>query len=61
MGTSIKIVGLDKLNRKLRKNATLNDVKTIVSTNGSRLEREIKTNTKAAYVRGIQSKIPLIV
>jgi HK97 gp10 family phage protein len=52
MGTSIKIVGLDKLNRKLRKNATLNDVKTVVSTNGSRLEREIKANTKEAYVKG---------
>ena len=52
MGTSIKIVGLDKLNRKLRKNATLNDVKTVVSTNGNRLERDIKANTKVAYVKG---------
>ncbi len=38
MGTSIKIVELDSLNRKLRKNATLNDIKTVVSTNGNRLE-----------------------
>lgn len=52
MGTNVKIVGLDKLNRKLRKNATLNDVKTVVSTNGNRLEREIKANTKTAYVKG---------
>ena len=48
----VKITGLDKLQRKLRDNATLDDVKTIVKTNGVRLTQQMKRQTTLAYVKG---------
>lgn len=52
MSTHIKLVGMDKLQRKLKRNASMIDVKEVVKTNGVRLERAIKANTKEAFVRG---------
>lgn len=52
MGVSVKIVGLEKLQRKLKRNASLRDVKTVVQMNGKRLEERIKQNTKTAFSRG---------
>lgn len=39
MARSIQIKGIDKLQKKLRKNATMADVKTIVRTNGIEMNR----------------------
>lgn len=52
MGTTVKLDGLDKLEKKLKANATLKDVKTVVKVNGGRLERQIKANTATAYTKG---------
>ena len=39
MARSIQIKGIDKLQKKLRKNATMTDVKTVVRTNGIEMNR----------------------
>lgn len=39
MARSIQIKGIDKLQKKLRKNATMADAKTIVRTNGIEMNR----------------------
>lgn len=39
MARSIQIKGIDKLQKKLRKNATMADVKTVVRTNGIEMNR----------------------
>ena len=49
---SVKLNGLDGLERALKPNVTMNDVKRIVKTNGDRLNRYMKEQTKHAYVRG---------
>lgn len=52
MGSSVKIMGADALAKRLNEIASLEDVKTIVKTNGMRLEREIKAQTATAYKMG---------
>ncbi len=50
---SIKVEGLDKLEKKLRKNITLDDVKRVVRHNGSQLQT--KMQTKADFKKGYQT------
>lgn len=40
MGESLKIVGIDKLMAKLKKNVTLEDVKRVVKMNGSEMQQK---------------------
>ena len=49
----IKIEGLDKLERKLKDNVTMDDVKRVVRMNGSQLQR--KMQTKADFKMGYQT------
>lgn len=49
---SIKITGLDELQKTLKPNVTMNDVKRIVQTNGNRLTNIMKRKTTSAYVKG---------
>lgn len=50
---SIKVEGLDKLEKKLRKNITLDDVKRVVRYNGSQLQTKMQTN--ADFKKGYQT------
>lgn len=50
---SIKVDGLDKLEKKLRKNITLDDVKRVVRHNGSQLQG--KMQSKADFKKGYQT------
>ena len=50
----IKIVGMDKLEKQLKKNATLNDVRTVVRKNGADLQRTIQR--KAEFKKGYQTR-----
>lgn len=47
---SVKIEGLEALEKKLKANATLNDVKRVVRQNGSELQRKIQSN--ADFTKG---------
>lgn len=44
MAISVKIKGLDKLEKRLKKNASLNDVKTVVSKHGSQMQQKMVQN-----------------
>ena len=50
---SVKIEGLDKLEKQLRKNITLNNVKKVVRKNGSDLQIKIQRN--ADFKKGYQT------
>ena len=50
---SVKIEGLDKLEKQLKKNATLNDVKKVVRKNGVDLQKKIQRN--ADFKKGYQT------
>lgn len=52
MSSGITLKGLDEFERALKPNATMNDVKRIVQTNGNRLTRYMKEQTTHAYVKG---------
>ena len=49
----IKIDGLDKLEKKLKANVTLNDVKRVVRQNGAELQK--KMQSKADFTKGYQT------
>lgn len=49
----IKVTGLDKLQKALKENATLDDVKRVVRTNGSQLHRKMQDN--ADFTQGYQT------
>lgn len=49
----IKITGLDKLQKSLKENATMDDVKRVVRTNGSQLQRKMQNN--ADFKKGYQT------
>lgn len=54
MGSSgIHVEGLDKLMKKLKENATLDDVKRVVSQNGAELQQ--KMQAKADFKKGYQT------
>lgn len=40
----IEVIGLDKLEKRLKANATLNDVKKVVRTNGAQLQKKMVAN-----------------
>ena len=46
----IKLEGADKLQKKLKENISMNDVKRVVKNNGSQLQRKIQDN--ADFTRG---------
>jgi HK97 gp10 family phage protein len=50
----IRIEGLDKLEKALKENATLDDVKKVVRHNGAQLQQKIQTNAdfKMGYQTG---------
>lgn len=50
---SVKIEGLDKLEKQLKKNATLDDVRIVVRKNGADLQRKIQRN--ADFKKGYQT------
>ena len=49
---SVKVTGVEKLIGELKENVTLNDVKQVVSKRGADLTRQMKAQTKGAYVKG---------
>lgn len=49
----VKIDGLDKLQKALKDNVTMDDVKRVVSTNGSQLQRKMQAN--AEFTKGYQT------
>ena len=49
----IKVTGLDKLEKALKENVTMNDVKRVVQSNGSQLQRKMQNN--ADFKRGYQT------
>lgn len=49
----LTVKGLDKLEKKLKKNVTLNDVERIVRVNGSELHQKMQGN--ADFTRGYQT------
>ncbi len=49
----IKIEGLEELEKKLKDNVTLNDVKRVVRQNGSELQRRMQS--KADFKKGYQT------
>ena len=50
---SLKIEGLDKLEKALKENVTMNDVKRVVRHNGSQLQQKMQEN--ADFTRGYQT------
>ena len=48
----LEIKGIDALVGALEKNATMDDVKTIVKDNGAELTKTMKAKTTTAYVKG---------
>lgn len=50
---SIKVEGIEKLEKKLRKNITLDDVKRVVRVNGSQLQAKMHRN--ADFKKGYQT------
>lgn len=49
----IKVDGLDKLEKALKENKTMDDVKRVVHTNGSQLQRKMQAN--ADFTKGYQT------
>lgn len=49
----LKIEGLDKLQKKLKDNVTMDDVKRVVRTNGARLQSNMQN--KADFKKGYQT------
>jgi HK97 gp10 family phage protein len=49
----IKVVGLDKLEKALKENVTMNDVKKVVRHNGAQLQDKIQQN--ADFTQGYQT------
>ena len=48
----IKITGLDKLQKKLQKNANMTKVRAVVQKNGDQLNDRMKSETERAFVKG---------
>lgn len=53
MPISVKIKGLDKLERRLKKNASLNEVKTVVKKHGAQMQDQMVVN--AEFKKGYQT------
>lgn len=52
MSVNIKLHGMEELQKVLKPNVTMDDVKRIVKTNGDRLNRYMKEQTTKSYVKG---------
>lgn len=52
MGSNVSITGLDKLRAKLARNASMQDVKTVVVSSGGLLQNTMKRKTKEVFVKG---------
>lgn len=50
---AVKIVGLDKLEKKLKKNASLDDVRTVVKKHGAQMQDQMVVN--AEFKKGYQT------
>lgn len=50
--SGIKMIGLDELQRKLKANCNLNDVRKVVQVNGDELNKKMKRKTTTAFVKG---------
>ncbi len=50
---SIKLTGLKELQKKLKENVTMDDVKRVVRNNGSQLQRKVQDN--ADFTQGYQT------
>lgn len=48
----VNIDGLKELEKKLKDNATLNDVKKVVQFHGDKLNERMKAQTKLSFVKG---------
>lgn len=48
----LEITGLDKLQKRLKENATMNNVKKVVKVNGDELNNRMKVETKSAFKKG---------
>lgn len=48
----IKVNGLEELQAKLKRNVTLDDVKTVVHHSGSELDNNMKRQTSVAFIKG---------
>ena len=64
----LEIKGLDKIEKALRENVTMNDVKRVVRQNGSQMQKQMQTNadfkrdTKQAQLNAVSNlKSALIV
>ena len=49
---SVTVTGIDNLIGNLKENVTLDDVKRVVSKRGADLTRQMKAQTKVAYIKG---------
>lgn len=49
----LEIKGLDKIEKALRENVTMNDVKRVVRQNGSQMQKQMQTN--ADFAKGYQT------
>lgn len=50
---AIKVIGMDELEKQLKENVTLNDVKRVVRKHGADLQKEIQRN--AEFKKGYQT------
>ena len=50
--SGIKMIGLDELQRKLKANCNLNDVRRVVQVNGDELNGKMKRKTTTAFTKG---------
>lgn len=48
----IKLVGVDALDKALKKRVNMEAVKAVVQKNGDQMNRSMKANTQTAFVRG---------
>lgn len=48
----VKIVGIEKLQKKLKKNVNMAEVKTVVKKNGDQMNELMKRNTQTAFTKG---------
>ncbi len=48
----VKIVGIEKLQKKLKKNVDMAEVKTVVKKNGDQMNELMKRNTQTAFTKG---------
>lgn len=49
----LEVKGLDKIEKALRENATMNDVKRVVRQNGSQMQKQMQAN--ADFAKGYQT------